>query len=199
MSDAPPPRDNRWTGEEMQKRVAGATPPSADSAFSVSPPSACRSLPRIPARHMAWKAWVASAAPRPSWTIDFPRSDLFIDQAALRGPQAQEVVGTAGLEGVLEQAAIAQFGEGAEELFGGASASLGDQLIADPDLLTKGRAMGAAVVERRCRGQGRWRSGARKLVAKAETRRVFNGEFLTAPTRPIHRSSACGGRSRAAS
>ena len=54
--------------------------------------------------------------------IDFARSDLMIDPAALKGPQAEEVVSGAGLDGVLESIAVATYGEGAGELFGGASA-----------------------------------------------------------------------------
>lgn len=69
--------------------------------------------------------------------INFATSDVMIDPAALKGPRAAEAVAAAGLDGALEQAAIANFGGGAGELFGGASTrSLGDQLIADPTLLT---------------------------------------------------------------
>jgi phosphate transport system permease protein len=70
--------------------------------------------------------------------IDFARSDVMIDPAALKGPQAEDVVAGAGLEGALSQAATAAYGEEAAEIFGGgATRSLGRQLIADPDLLTR--------------------------------------------------------------
>jgi len=70
--------------------------------------------------------------------VDFARSDLMIDPAALGGPQAEEVVANAGLDGILEQVAVAAYGEGAGELFGSASTrALGDQLIADPTLLSR--------------------------------------------------------------
>ena len=70
--------------------------------------------------------------------VDFARSDLIIDPAALGGPQAEEVVANAGLDGILEQVAVAAYGEGAGELFGSASTrALGDQLIADPTLLSR--------------------------------------------------------------
>ena len=70
--------------------------------------------------------------------IDFARSDVMIDPAALKGPEAQDVVANAGLEGALTQAATAAYGEEAAEIFGGGAArSLGRQLIADPDLLSR--------------------------------------------------------------
>jgi phosphate transport system permease protein len=70
--------------------------------------------------------------------VDFPRSDLMIDPAALAGPRAAEVVANAGLEALLDQAAIATYGPGADELMGGASTRvLGEQLRADPTLLSR--------------------------------------------------------------
>jgi phosphate transport system permease protein len=70
--------------------------------------------------------------------VDFARSDLIIDPAALQGPQAQDVVASAGLEGALSQAATAAYGEEAAEIFGaGAVRSLGKQLIANPELLNR--------------------------------------------------------------
>ena len=70
--------------------------------------------------------------------LDFPRSDLMLDPAALKGPEAAEAIGSAGLDAVVDQAAVAQFGEGGGDLFGGATMRiLGEKLIADPDLLGK--------------------------------------------------------------
>src|SRR5688572_18081917 len=50
--------------------------------------------------------------------LDLPSSDLFIDPAALRGPEARDVVAGADLEGALIQSATRAFGPGAEEMFG---------------------------------------------------------------------------------
>jgi phosphate transport system permease protein len=70
--------------------------------------------------------------------IDFARSDVMLDPAALKGPEAQDVVANAGLEGALSQASTAAFGEQAAEMFGaGAARELGRQLIADPGLLSR--------------------------------------------------------------
>ena len=87
---------------------------------------------------MAWKGLGGFTQSEVKLSIDFPRSDLILDPAALKGGQAAEVIASAGLEGVLEQAATATYGEGAGELLGGASArALGKQLIADPTLLER--------------------------------------------------------------
>jgi len=70
--------------------------------------------------------------------VDFPRSDLVLDPATLKGRQAEEVVAGADVEGVLSKAASAAYGPGAANMFGGAAErSLGRQLIRDPDLLNR--------------------------------------------------------------
>jgi phosphate transport system permease protein len=174
---------NRWTGEAMQKRVAKRY--SAERRFrffglaAVGLSVAFLAFLLIT---MAWKGLGGFTQTEARLTIDFPRSDLFLEQATLRGPQAKEAVATAGLEGVLEQAAVAQFGEGAGELFGGASArSLGDQLIADPDLLTRKVELWLPMSSKAdVAAKGDGDPDIEKLVAKAETKRVFNGGFLTA-------------------
>ena len=107
---------------------------------------------------------------------------LFLDEATLRGPEAQQAVASAGLEGVIEQAAVAQFGEGAGELFGGASVrALGDQLIEDPTLLTKqGRAWIPFSSKADVAAKRDGDPALEELLGKAQTKRVFNSEFLTA-------------------
>ena len=70
--------------------------------------------------------------------IDFPRSNLILDPATLKGPEADQQVAGADLEGVLSAAATAAYGPGATNMFGSAAErSLGRQLIADPQLLTR--------------------------------------------------------------
>src|SRR5215210_8924562 len=49
--------------------------------------------------------------------IDFPRSDLILDPAALKGPGAEEVAAGADLEGLLSQVAAAAYGLQATEMF----------------------------------------------------------------------------------
>jgi phosphate transport system permease protein len=85
---------------------------------------------------MAWKGLSGFTHFEAALPIDFPRSDLVLDPAALKGPEAEDVVANADLEGALSQAGIAAYGPDASEMFGGAAVrSLGRQLIRDPDLL----------------------------------------------------------------
>ena len=173
----------RWTGEEMQTRVSRRY--RAERRFrlfgfaAIGVSIAFLAFLLIT---MAWQGLGGFTRSEAKLTVDFAKSDIFLEEATLRGPEAQEAVASAGLEGVIEQAAVAQFGENAGELFGGASArSLGDQLIEDPTLLTRKAALwiplsSKADVAAKHDGD----PTLEKLLAKAETRRVFNGEFLTA-------------------
>ena len=63
--------------------------------------------------------------------IDFARSDVMIDPAALTGPEAQDVVANAGLEGALTQAATAAYGEEAAEIFAAHSEAEKRRIVAD--------------------------------------------------------------------
>jgi len=121
---------------------------------------------------MAWKGLGGFTQVEARVAIDFPRSDLILDPAALRGPQAQETVASAGLEGVLEKSATAAYGPAAEDLFGAGSVeALGDQLIADPALLNSRAEIWLPVssrVEVAAKGEGS--PEAERLVAAMEAR-----------------------------
>ncbi len=174
---------SRWMDEAMRKRVAKRYAAERRFRFfglaAVGLSVAFLAFLLIT---MAWKGIGGFSRTEAKLMIDFPRSDLILDPATLRGPQAQETVASAGLEGVLEQAAVAQFGEGAGELFGAASArTLGDQLIADPDLLTQRAELWLPVsskadVAAKTKGD----PAVEALVDKMDTRRTFNANFLTA-------------------
>ncbi len=87
---------------------------------------------------MAWKGLSGFTHFEAAVPVDFPRSDLILDPAALRGPEGQDVVAGADFESVLVQAANAAYGDEAAEMFGSAAVrSLGRQLIADPELLSR--------------------------------------------------------------
>ena len=113
---------------------------------------------------MSWKGLSGFTQYQAAVPIDFPRSDLILDPAALKGPDASDVVAGADLEGALVQAATAAYGADAAEMFGaGAARTLGRQLIADPglldpslDLLASGRQPD------RCRGQAGQRRDERE-------------------------------------
>jgi phosphate transport system permease protein len=173
---------SRWTGEDMQKRVAKRYAAERRFRFfglaAVGLSVAFLAFLLI---NMAWKGLGGFTQTEARLVIDFPRSDLILDPATLRGAEAEESVANAGLEGVLEQAAIAQFGEGGGELFGGASArALGDQLIADPDLLSRKAVLWLPVSSKADVAAKRDGDPAiEKLVAKADTKLVFNPGFIT--------------------
>ncbi|QNN64513.1 phosphate ABC transporter permease PstA [Sphingomonas rhizophila] len=114
--------------------------------------------------------------------IDFPRSDLLIDPAALTGPDAEATVAGSDLEGTLNQAAVQQFGKGGEELFGGGSVrELGKAILADPSILQKRVDLWLPVSSRAdVAAKGDGQPEFERLVAKADTRRAFNSTFLTA-------------------
>ncbi len=116
--------------------------------------------------------------------IDFARSDVMIDPETLKGPDAQDVVAGAGLDGALTQAATAAYGEEAAEIYGaGAVRSLGRQLIADPGLLTRRATLwlpvGSAIDIAAKQDSD---AASEKLVAQLEAkdalRRTLNVDFL---------------------
>ena len=174
---------SRWTGDEMQKRVARRYRAERRFRFfgfaAIGVSIAFLAFLLIT---MAWQGLGGFTQTEARLTVDFPRSDLFLEEATLRGPQAQQAVATAGLEGVLEQAAVAKFGDGAGELFGGASArSLGEQLIENPKLLQERADLWIPLSSKAdVAAKGDGDPVLEKFIAKAETRRVFNSEFLTA-------------------
>ena len=174
---------SRWTDEQMLKRVAKRYAAERRFRFfGLAAVGLSVSFLAFLLITMAWQGLGGFTRTEAKITIDFPRSDLILDPAALRGPQAEETVASAGLEGVLEQAAVARYGEGAGDLFGAASAqTLGKQLIANPDLLTKRVDLWLPVsskadVAAKTKGD----PAIEEMVAKMETRRTFNANFLTA-------------------
>jgi len=87
---------------------------------------------------MAWKGLSGFTRYEAAIPVDFPRSDLMLDPAALEGPDAHDVVAGADLESVLVQSASAVYGDAGAEMFGTAAVrSLGRQLIADPEILNR--------------------------------------------------------------
>src|SRR3954463_14610197 len=68
--------------------------------------------------------------------IDFGKTDLFLDPATLRGPDAEQTVASADLEGAISKAATAAYGPSAAELFGdGAVNALTRDIVDNPGVL----------------------------------------------------------------
>ena len=144
---------------------------------------------------MAATAWAASPRPRSGSTIDFPKSDLFLDPAALKGRRRRKSLAGADLEGALAQAAIAAYGPTARA---NCSATARGSLGRDVDRRTR-RCSSAAptfwLPRRRSESTSPPRATAiaatERLVAKLEAQgrgadRAFNSDFLTGVRR--HRS-----------
>jgi len=118
--------------------------------------------------------------------VDFARSDLMIDPAALRGPQARETLAAVDLESALSQAATAAFGAEAGEMFGGAAVrALGEKLIADPGLLERRDTLWLPVasaidVAAKHDGAEAAERMVEQLQARGAIRRSFNAGFLSA-------------------
>jgi phosphate transport system permease protein len=135
---------------------------------------------------MAWKGVGGFSQTEARVAIDFPRSDLILDPAALKGPEAGQTVASADLEAVLGQAAIANYGEGAAELFGGSSVrALGRALIKDPSLLSRRADLWLPVassvdVAAKSEGDDVAERLVSELRAKDGLKRRFNVDFLTA-------------------
>ena len=173
---------NRWTGDAMQKRIASRY--AAERRFRLFGLAAVGLSVAFLAFllfTMTWTGIGGFTRTEAKLVIDFPRSDLILDPASLSGPQAQEAMAAAGLEGVLEQAAVAQFGEGAGELFAGASVrSLGQQLAADPSLAQRRAELWLPVSSKAdVAAKGEGDPALERLLAKTETRRQLNDEFLS--------------------
>lgn len=174
---------SRWTDAAMQKRVARRY--AAERRFRflglVAVGLSVAFLAFLLAT-MAWRGAGGFVRTEAKLAIDFPRSDLMLDEATLRGPEAAETVASAGLDGILERAAVQQFGEGAGDLFGGASArALGDQLMEDPGLLSRKAELWLPVSSKAdVAAKGDGDPAMEALIAKADTRKAFNGNFLTA-------------------
>ena len=134
---------------------------------------------------MAWRGLGGFSHTEARLTVDFPRSDIIIDPAALAGPDAKQVVASADLEGALVQAATAEYGEEAEELFGAAAArALGKALIADPSLLSRRAELWLPVasaydIARKDTGAPEAESMVASLDARGDLKRSFNAGFLT--------------------
>ena len=68
--------------------------------------------------------------------IDFPKSNLMLDPASLRGPEAQQTLASADLGGAISAAATAAYGAAGSDIFGDAATNALTKTIAhNPDIL----------------------------------------------------------------
>ena len=117
--------------------------------------------------------------------IDFTRSDLFLDPASLRGPEAAQTVAGADLSGAISKAATEAYGPGAAEMFSDAAVEkVTDAIVAKPDILTGSATLWLPVASKiDIAAKDKGDAAAEKLVSALEQkhalRRSFNKQFLT--------------------
>jgi phosphate transport system permease protein len=108
--------------------------------------------------------------------VDFPRSDLLLDPAALKGPDAQAALAEADMEGTVAAAAQAQYGPAGAELISEAAwLRVRDAISSDPSLLER-----KAEFDLPAASGLDARPEYRKLEAAGALERGFNLRFLTA-------------------
>jgi len=117
--------------------------------------------------------------------VDFPRSSLFLDPAALRGFGAAQALAGADFERVVNEAATAQYGQSGPSLFSqGARLRLRDAVRDDPDLLS-GRstiwlpAATAIDIAAKSSGTAAAETAYDRLAAVEAIRTGLNWSFLT--------------------
>ncbi|QNN68486.1 phosphate ABC transporter permease PstA [Sphingomonas lutea] len=117
--------------------------------------------------------------------VDFSKTDLFLDPAALRGPDAAQALADANLGGAISQSASAVYGQGAEDMFAeAATRDLAKQIQANPDLLASPTTLWLPVSSRiDIAAKQDTEPAAERLVAALESRdalrRTFNADFLS--------------------
>ena len=118
--------------------------------------------------------------------IDFARSDLFLDPAVLRGPDAKQTVAGADLESAIAKAAVAAYGDSGAEMFGDAAVDrLTDAIVANPEMLSGSMSLWLPVGSKiDVAAKGDADEASERLVNELRNRhalkRTFNTQFLTA-------------------
>ncbi|MES2120877.1 MAG: phosphate ABC transporter permease PstA [Pseudomonadota bacterium] len=117
--------------------------------------------------------------------VNFTQSDLFVDPATLRGPDARQALASADLEGVIAKAATAAYGPAAQEMFGDAAIDqLTSAIVDNPDMLNGSTTLWLTVasnVDVAAKGEGDAKAEqlVRTLEGKQALRQRFNTQFLT--------------------
>ena len=118
-------------------------------------------------------------------TIDFPKSNLMLEPAQLRGPDAAQALASADLGGTISNAATAAYGDAAANIFGDAAMNaLTKQIVRDPDLLGRTATLWLPVGSRidvAAKGDGDALNErtVQMLEQKHALRRTLNLPFLT--------------------
>ena len=118
--------------------------------------------------------------------IDFARTDLFLDPATRRGPDAAQTVAGADVEGAISKAATEAYGPAAAEMFGDAAVTrLSDEIVAQPDVLQGRTTLWLPLASKldvaaKKTGDDKSEALVRQLGERQALRRTFNAQFLSA-------------------
>ena len=176
----------RWADPEMHKRVRRRYSTerwfrlSGLAAISLSVLFLAFLLYRMAAQGLGGFTHYEAALP-----IDFPKSNLMLDPASLRGPEGEQSLASADLGGAISNAATAAYGAAGPDIFGDAATNaLTKDIKANPDILN-GRAVlwlpASSKVDVGAKGKGDPASTqlAKSLEQKHALRRTTNLTFLT--------------------
>ena len=186
MSEAAKRAASRWTDESMTRRVrrryvserifrnAGLLAISLSVAFLAF------LLWNMGSKGLGGFSQYEAALP-----IDFTKSDLFLDPATIKGPEARTTVAGADLSTAIANAATAAYGPSGTLMFSDAAADrLTDDIVANPNILTGSSTVWlpvASKVDVAAKSEGD--PAAEKLVGELQQkhvlRRTFNTRFLS--------------------
>ena len=177
---------SRWTDQEMTKRVRRRYRSErifrgiGFAAISLSVLFLAFLLWNMASKGIGGFSQYEAALP-----IDFSKSDLFLDPATIKGPDARTTVAGADLSTAISRAAEAAYGPDAERMFSDAAVDrLTDAIVANPNILTGTPTLWLPVsskVDIAAKGDGE--HAAEKVVSalqqKHALKRVFNLRFLS--------------------
>jgi phosphate transport system permease protein len=185
-STEPLRRPTDWKTAEMQRRIAKRYASErrfrAIGFFAVAISAAFLAFLLV---SMMWNGLRGFTQTEIRLTVDFPRSTLMLDPAALKGFDAEQALAGADIEGPTAAAADAQFGEGGARLLSdGAWLKVKDAIAADPSILGKNVEIwvpASTDMDLAAKGEASREDEARyrKLEAGGLVKTGFNTSFLT--------------------
>ena len=117
--------------------------------------------------------------------IDFTKTDLFLDPATIKGPDARTTVAGADLTTAISKAAQDAYGPDAAEMFGDAALDrLTDDIVANPNMLNGSSTLWLPVgskidIAAKQKGDDKSEQLVAELQQKQALKRTFNTQFLT--------------------
>jgi len=179
-------KPSRWSDEAMRRRVRRRY--VSERAFRTLGLAAI-SLSVIFLAFLLWnmasKGVGGFSQYQAALPIDFAKSDLMLDPAVIKGPDARQAVASADLSGAISQAATAAYGSAGAEMFGDAAADkLTDAIVANPNLATQRTTLWLPVASKidvaaKSEGDDASEALVSSLDQKHALRRTFNMQFLT--------------------